>query len=132
MLVNFVKEKVHPGIQKNDTIKTNEKNTEIHLQVNPIETGSIQEDDDVTDERGLVLNKTYNKEKFKDLNLRFEQNVWVVLCCKHSNVSCGKRRMLWIAWSKWRWQNYHNFYVNWSFPPSRGNAIVSGFDLKRS
>ena len=42
MLVTFLKEKVHPGIQKNDTIKTNEKNTEIHLQVNRIETGSIQ------------------------------------------------------------------------------------------
>merc|ERR1711991_705234 len=52
-LVTFVKEKVHPGIQTQDTIKTNGKNTDIHLQVNPIENGSIQEDNDVTDERGL-------------------------------------------------------------------------------
>ena len=57
MLVNFVKEKVHPGIQKNDTIKTNEKYRYTSTSKS-IENGSIQEDNDVTDERGLVLNKT--------------------------------------------------------------------------
>ena len=67
ILLSLIKDKVHPTIQTEHSIETNEKDSEIHLEVSRIENASIEEDDDVSSERDLVLNKTYNKDNSKIL-----------------------------------------------------------------
>ena len=107
------------------------KTQEIHLQVNPIETGSIQEDDDVTDERGLVLNKTYNKENSKILT--YDLNKMYGSFCAVNTVTfhVAKGECFGLLGPNGAGKTTTISMLTGLFPPSRGNAIVSGFDLKK-
>merc|ERR1712146_332878 len=125
LLINSCKEKVKP---KSVTSKSEK---DIEINIHSTESGSVHEDDDVTRERELVLNKSYNEDNSKILTYDLNKMYGKFCAVKSVTFHVAKGECFGLLCPNGAGKTTTISMLTGLFSPSRGNASVSGHDLRK-
>jgi ABC-type multidrug transport system ATPase subunit len=131
MLKEMLKEKVHPTKSAEGEKETNEgKGVKLTMPAD-LESGAVHEDDDVTKERELVLTGVYNKENSKILTYDLNKMYGKFCAVKSVTFHVKKSECFGLLGPNGAGKTTTISMLTGLFSPSRGNASVSGYDLRK-
>jgi len=132
IIIDFFKEKVHPALIRNgnNDMKDGERK-DVQIKIFQTEGGAVHEDDDVTHERELVLNKTYSNDNSKILTYGLNKMYGSFCAVKSVTFHVAKGECFGLLGPNGAGKTTTISMLTGLFSPSAGNASVSGYNLKK-